>query len=359
MVMPLFHKDKMSAEERAQAFMEGKPLDRVPFLVLAFAFQGVNVGYTINDWYFDMQKSFDSGRMTAEQYGAMWIPFGGYPAIGPWEFGGEMKWPTGEFDQCPNVEPPVENEEEVWALKMPDIEQLKDKGYIPRFREFARIATSQGLPFCLPLYGPWTTAGNIVGIERLCRWVLKNPDLAHHCVKLATDFLVVFSRIMVDEVGAQAYFPSTSTASAANNIISPKSFKEFVLPYLIEYHTKLIEMGVPGILFHLCGEQNLNYQFYPEVPLPPLSQISVSHEVDLDKAIATFPDYIIVGNVEPAVLQLGTPEEVYEVCRVAIEKGKKHKRGFALAPGCELPPQTPPYNVWMMAKAVNDFGYYD
>ena len=71
-------------------------------------------------------------------------------------------------------------------------------------------------------------------------------------------------------------------------------------------------MGSPCIAFHLCGEQNLNYDMYKEVPLPPLSMISVSHEVDLDKASATFPDNILFGNVEPALFQLGTPEEVYE-----------------------------------------------
>jgi uroporphyrinogen decarboxylase len=357
--MPLFHMDKMTAEERAMAFMEGKPIDRVPFIILAFAFLGVNVGYSVYEWYSDMQKSFDSGRMTSEQYGAMWLPFGGYPSVGPFEFGGKMKWPESEYDQCPHVDPVVTSEEEAWALKVPDLEKLKETGYIPYFREFARIATSQELPFSLPIYCPWTTAGNIVGIERLTRWTIKNPDLAHHCVRLATDFLISLNRIITDEFGAQGYFPGISTASASNDLISPKSFKEFVLPYLKLYFSELIEMGIPCISFHLCGEQNGNYEYYPEVPLPPLSQISVSHEVDLDKASATFPDYVIVGNVEPAVLQLGTPEEVYEVCRVAIGKGKKHKRGFALAPGCELPPQSPPYNVWMMAKAVNDFGYYD
>ena len=47
MSMPLFHKDKMTAEERAMALMEGKPVDRVPFIILAFAFLGVNVGYSV------------------------------------------------------------------------------------------------------------------------------------------------------------------------------------------------------------------------------------------------------------------------------------------------------------------------
>jgi uroporphyrinogen decarboxylase len=357
--MPLFHKDKMTSEERAQAFMMGQPIDRVPLVLIHFAWPAVNVGYAINDWYTDPKIAFHSGRMSAEQYNAMWLPFGGYPGVGPAELGADIKWPEREFDHCPNVEPVATSEEEAWALKMPDRDQLKEAGFMPFFREFARLATSNGLPFLVPAYGPWTTAGNIVGIERLCRWVLKKKDLVHHIVKFATDFLVLFHQIIVDEVGSQGFIPGPSTASAANDLISPKTFKEFVLPYLIEYHTKLIEMGAMAILFHLCGEQNLNYEYYPEVPLTPGSQISVSHEVDLEKASATFPDYVLAGNINPSIIQLGKPEEVYEACRVAIEKGKKHERGFALAPGCELPPQSPPYNVWMMAKAINDFGYYD
>lgn len=359
MSFPLFHKDKMTAEERSQALMMGKPIDRVPFNLLGMAFQAVNVGFTINDYYTDMKKAYDSVKMSAEQYGAMWMPLGGYPALGPRELGGKVSWPTGEFSQCPNVDEAVTTEEEAWALELPDPETLKTLGFIPDHLEFARLTKADGMPLSVPLYCPWTTAGNIVGIDHLCKWTIKRPDLAHHVVRYATDFLVEFLKLVVDITGPQNFFPMDSTASAASNLISPIVFKEFVLPYLIEYHEKIIAMGAPGIGFHLCGEQNLNYEMYKEVPMPPLSMISVSHEVDLDKASATFPDYILFGNVEPALFQLGTPEEVYESCRVAIERGKKHKRGFILAPGCEIPPRSVPYLVWMMAKAVNDFGYYD
>lgn len=131
MGMPMFHKDTMTAEERIQALMEGKPLDRVPLNLQAFSFSAVNVGWSINDWYTDMQKNFDSGRMTAEQYGAMWLPFGGYPSVGPYELGGEMKWPKSEYDQCPNVEPVAATEDAAWAMELPDLKTLKEAGYMP------------------------------------------------------------------------------------------------------------------------------------------------------------------------------------------------------------------------------------
>ena len=78
-----------------------------------------------------------------------------------------------------------------------------------------------------------------------------------------------------------------------------------------------------------------------------------------EKAAEYFPNDVIIGNVEPAIIQTGTPQDVYELARIVIEKGKKCPGGFALSPGCDLPPKSPPLNVWMMTKALNDFGWYD
>lgn len=360
MRMPLFHKDRMETEERLNRLLSGQNLDRIPFVTGAFSFNCLNVGYSINDWYTNMQKAFDACKWTSEQYHALWIPMAGYPAIGPWELGGEIKWPAGEWDQCPNTLPAVNNEEEAWKIELPNHEFLKQTGYIPYLCEFAKIASSQGLPYSLTMYCPWTTAGNIVGTERLCRWAIKKPDLVHHLVKTATDFLIRVYEIIFEDVGsAKNCFVSNSTASASNDLISPRHFKTYALPYLIEYHSRLIDMGVAGFSFHICGDQNANYPFLRDVPLTPVSMISVSHEVDLATASRYFPDHIIMGNVEPAILQMGTPRQVYEATCSAIEKGMTHNRGFILAPGCELPPRTPPYNLWMMAKAVNDHGYFN
>ena len=66
-----------------------------------------------------------------------------------------------------------------------------------------------------------------------------------------------------------------------------------------------------------------------------------------------------MGNIEPAIIQTATPEEVYELTRKVIEKGKKCPGGFMLAPGCELPPRAPEENLWAIMQAVSDFGWYE
>ena len=57
-------------------------------------------------------------------------------------------------------------------------------------------------------------------------------------------------------------------------------------------------------------------------------------------------------------IQTGTPEQIYRLCRTAIEKGKRAPGGFILGPGCGLPVAAPPVNVYAMTRAAHDFGWY-
>jgi uroporphyrinogen decarboxylase len=87
--------------------------------------------------------------------------------------------------------------------------------------------------------------------------------------------------------------------------------------------------------------------------------ISIGKEINITTAISYFgKTTIIAGNIEPTLLQTGTPRQVYECCRQAIENGKQAPRGYVLMPGCEVPINTPPYNLYTMKKAVDDFGRY-
>jgi uroporphyrinogen-III decarboxylase len=89
------------------------------------------------------------------------------------------------------------------------------------------------------------------------------------------------------------------------------------------------------------------------------SVLSFGPEVDIETAARYFPEDIIFGNIEPAAFQIGPPERVYELCRVAIEKGKKAQSGFILGNGCGMPPTAPPANVYAMTKAAHELGWYE
>ena len=119
-------------------------------------------------------------------------------------------------------------------------------------------------------------------------------------------------------------------------------------------------MSIKFLLCHICGEQNLNLPYWAQMPMGNPAIISIGKEINITTAIEYFgKTAVIAGNIEPAMLQTGTPREVYELCRQAIENGKNGPRGYILMPGCELPVNTPPFNLFIMKKAIDDFGWYD
>ena len=350
-------KDRMTKNERWLALLNKQPMDRVPFYAFAMGFSTVNAGYTIVDLYNDPKKNFDAMTKTANKFGLQEIPWLGYAAWGAWEFGGDVKWPSGEFAQAPSIERhPVITEEDGWNLQLPDV---KTAGINPLEMEEAKLVAASDELFAQPSFGSFTIAANMVGVDKFCKWLMKKPDLAHRMLRLATDFNIDKAHWFVDTLGADHLLPWTFDTVAANQIISPKQFEEFCLPYQKEVHQTLLDLGIKHMMTHICGEQNENLKYWQQIPFGDPGILSFGHEVDLADLYDVFPQHIMMGNVEPAIILTGTPEQVYDATRVCIEKGMKHPGGYMLGAGCEFPPGAPEENMWAMVQALSDFGWYE
>jgi len=350
--------DKMTPTERMEALLNGKSVDRVSFLSFVLGFCARNVGYSVHTIYSDPEKSFQAQLWTREQYGYDSDPFYGYASYGGWEFGGKIKFPEGEYEQAPSHgQFAVESEQDIEKLKLPDV---RTSGMLPMAMQFSQIQDKHGISPSVVVGGPLTIAGNICSVDKLCRWLIKKPEAASHLLRLATDHLLDVVRFWVDTFGKGKVVVQIWEPLATNQIISPKQFEKFVLPYQQEFHKKILDMGLRYLLCHICGEQNLNLPYWAQVPMGNPGIVSIGKEIDISRAIEYFGETcIIAGNIEPAIIQTGSPAEIYELCRQAIEKGKQAPRGYALMQGCELPVNTPPFNLYTMVKAVKDFGWYD
>ena len=186
------------------------------------------------------------------------------------------------------------------------------------------------------------------------------PPLFQELLRLATDHIIDVVRYWVETFGAERVIPQMWEPSAANYILSPKQFERFVLPYIQESSTKILAMGVKHILYHICGEQNANLTYWAQVPMGNPGLVSLGEEIDADTAIKYFGDTcIMIGNIDGKVILDGAPESLYRLCTETITKLKHAPRGYMMCSGCELPPSSPPYNVYVMRKAINDVGWYD
>jgi uroporphyrinogen decarboxylase len=354
--MGQFRQDRMTEKERREALLNRQPVDRVPFDVLSVSLAAAMVGESKVDMYVDYEKCFWAQLRTREMFDAMeYLTFlGGFPML---EFGSEVSMPTSEYAMAVSItRPAVQSEEDVWKLEMPNV---KTAGALPKMLQFGKLQDKHGLPIMNLSGGILTTVGYITGVETMCRWMIRKPELVHRLCRIATDFHIAIEQYWVDTFGPENIMPLTGAPTESNQIISPKQFEEFCLPYQKEIHEKTLAMGVKHFYTHICGEQNLNLPYWAQIPMGDPGVISFGHEIDIDTASKYFPNDILLGNVEPAVIQTGKPEEVYELSRICLEKGMKHRAGFILAPGCEMPTKAPPYNIWMMRKAINDFGWYE
>ena len=169
--------DRMTPSERLKALLEGKPVDRVPFLSFTLGFCARNTGYPVATIYNDPEKSIRAQIYTREQYGYDSEPFYGYASYGGWEFGGEIILPDREYEQAPyHGRFAVVKEQDVEDLKLPDV---KKAGMLPKAMEFSQLQVKHNFMPSVVVGGPFTISGNICVVETLCRWLIKKPDLVH------------------------------------------------------------------------------------------------------------------------------------------------------------------------------------
>ncbi len=327
--------------------------------VPSFAVQ--NVGLPAIAAYNDPEKSFDAQVKTIAMFGEDGIPriaVGGASDV-TWAFGGEIKWPTGEFDMAPTaVRYPVNSEKEAAAMTVP--EDIATTGPLPLYLTFAHLQKDHGYPVFTFITSPIEGARSLCGPERLMRWMITKPDLVHHLLRVATDYSIAVVQLLVKTFPDTKRMIYVAAPTASNQMISPLLFETFVLPYQIELHEKALAAGIGHIYCHICGEQNKNLSLWQQVPMGVLGGdpgiVSFGHEVDIKTAVEMFgSSCIIAGNIEPGIIHLGDDETVYGLCRDALMKGRRAPHGFILMPGCGIPPNVPPYNLYMFKKAAMDY----
>jgi uroporphyrinogen decarboxylase len=348
--------------ERIDALIQGRTPDRVPVFVMGgMGFALTRRGMPISTLYNDFSTALNCYRKTAMDFQWLYAPYLAYAAMGGWEFGGDIKWPDGEFSQAPSVtRHPVATSDEAFKLNLP---QIDTAGMVPKQIDCYRQVLSEpdhlkAWRMICQIEGVFTFASNIAGAPQFSRWLIKRPDAAHHLLTLTVDFLDRLARHIKALFGTERVLIFSGEPAASNQLISPKMFAEYVRPYTLELHGRLLDMGFNQIFKHICGDQNMNLPHWQGTPLGNPGFASFGHEVALESAAEYFPNDIIVGNLDPSIIQAGSEEEVYAAAKTVIEKGKSLDQGFVFAPGCALPPKSPPDNIRAMARAVDDFGWY-
>jgi MtaA/CmuA family methyltransferase len=198
---------------------------------------------------------------------------------------------------------------------------------------------------------PFSLAGLMRGLDL---WLMdvasgEEDELVHALLEYCTGVTCQFLELMAK---TGAHMLSNGDSPAGPDMLSPRFYAAYALPYEQKVAACARELGLPYLL-HICGKTDRILQQMTQIGADALeidfkTNIQLAHDICKDHKI-TF-----VGNLDPsAVLALGTPELVRSKTEELLDAFADTPR-FILNSGCALPADTPAENVRAMVACLRN-----
>ncbi|HWR45499.1 uroporphyrinogen decarboxylase family protein [Sporomusa sp.] len=347
----------------------GKP-DRVPVVLTADAFCANHMGVKLSEFSVSPELStqtminsllslgeFDAIELTSIQakiFSLVWLSdmkLAGreLPEGSVWQVDETGTMTTEDYDTI--------LDKGYWPVAMDIVNnRLRDKMVMKDIKEFidngpkaAMAWVGKGiLPFCPVIQtGPYEVLMGARTMPKFTRDIFKMPDKVEAVMKVmqAENKELIRGQI-------RAIKPLTvwiSGARGASEFVSHKIFDRFVWPYIKEMVEMVVEEGAIAYL-HFDSNWERDLEYFRQLPRGKCI-FGTDSATNIYKVKEVLGDHMcIMGDVPPALLTLGTPDEVYNYCTKLInEIGPS---GYILSQGCTIPPNANPENVKAMMAAA-------
>lgn len=193
--------------------------------------------------------------------------------------------------------------------------------------------------------GPFTLAMHLRGNDIFLD-MFDEPEKIVALTDYCADIAIKTAKLYIDH-GVDAI----AVVDPMTSQISPDHFEEFVTPAMNKIFDWIREYKSLSSIF-VCGDVTRNLEVMCKTNA---DSICVDEQIDMSylRELCAKEGKAFGGNMKlTAVLLLGSPEDSK---REAVEiMDKSGSKGFILAPGCDLPFNTPPENLEAVADVVHD-----
>jgi len=195
---------------------------------------------------------------------------------------------------------------------------------------------------------PFSLAGAMRGLDH---WLMdvaaqEDDELVHGLLEYCTGITCQFLKLMAK---TGAHMLSTGDSPAGPDMLSPRFYAAYALPYEQRVAACSRELGLPYLL-HICGKTDRILKQMAEIGADAME---IDFKTNIQLAHDVFKDRItFVGNLDPSeVLARGTPELVKHKTEELLDVFADTPR-FVLNSGCALPADTPPENIRAMCACL-------
>jgi len=323
--------ETMTSIDRLMAAIRGEPVDRVPNMPLPKQFCTRQLGWDYADYNRDYRVLVEAQLRIYERWPIDCLNVIGFAYREASDCGLPLLWLEDTVPVPQGVL--VEQRSDIHRITWPD----PWEGPLMSDRLRAIQSFKERLPQVGVLgwvEGCFAQALTFRGMQQAMMDLITAPDLLQELMDFILPNEIAFAQAQVD---AGADFVGVGESAAS--LIRPEHFIELVLPRERELIAAIRDMGVPAKL-HICGDIT---QLLEALSSVDVEMIDIDWQVDLREARRILgPNVCLCGNFDPvAILLRSTPEKVREECRRSIREAGTP---FILAPGCEVPPDTPAEN---------------
>jgi MtaA/CmuA family methyltransferase len=333
----------MNSLERLRRRLRGEPVDRPPNFDIFMQRAAHHVGRPLARYYLDHGVLVEANLAVLEAFDLDIVQSISDPYREAADMGLDVEFPENALPirRAPLLQSPHDLGR-LRAVAPEDGRRMSDRLAAVRL---LREKVGGDVPVMGWVEGAFALAAVLRGDVALLLDIHDRPEWLKDLLELLVEPQIAFARA---QVAAGAHI--LGLGDSMGSLVSPRQYREFVLPYEQRILGAAKEAGaIPRL--HICGDTN---HLLPDMAKSNAAIVDLDWMVDLGAAAETFgPDGPApCGNFDPvAVMLQGTPAEIAEaVRRCAALGGPRH----ISAAGCEVPDGTPDANLLAQARALRE-----
>ena len=333
----------MNALERVARRLRGKPVDRRPNFDIYMQRAAHEVARPLSRYYLDHRVLVEANLAVLDRFSPDVVQAISDPYREASDLGLEVEWPEDGLPlrraillaspgDAARLRPVAPEDGRRMSDRLDAVRLLRER-------------VGNEVPVMGWVEGAFALASVLRGDTNLLLDLHDRPAWLKELLELLVEVEIAFARAQVT-AGAHVIGLGDSMGS----LVSPKQYREFILPYEQRIFAAVREAGaIPRL--HICGDTS---HLLADMARSGAAIVDLDWMVDLGAAAGVFgPDGPApCGNFDPvAVMLQGTPLGVEQAVRsCAALAGPRH---FSAA-GCEIPDRTPEANLLAHARVLRE-----
>ena len=331
----------MNGRERILNHLEGREVDRLPFMPITMMFAADQIGVCYRDYSADFRVLAQGQIFTAEKFDFDYVNTMSDPAREAADCGAKIEFFDNQPAAIVEEEALLADKTTLASLVIPD--PLGGGRMHNGVRAVAELVEKAGKEKLVEgwIEGPCAEGADLRGINSLMMDFYDDPAFIRDLFDFVVEMELRFARAQVD-AGAD----SIGIGDAAASLVGPQLYEEFIWPCEKKLVDGIHDMGVK-VRLHICGNTRHILEAMGRLGCDIIDLDFLAPMAEAREKMG--PDQMLLGNVDPVrVIRDGDANLVTSTIAACHSDAAER---YIVSAGCEIPRDTPEQNL----RALGDY----